>query len=515
LAAALFVLEARRAEAECYQAYGDYQSQGDVIFADVAIDYIDGGADSGCQFYEWSAYYGAWAQYWAQVVIDGPSDHDGYGYEPGMWSAYAWAEAERVPGSYTVQQDAGEYLCIPEDGCWASQPWSQTQFIFIADNSVAVTLQPSNYNPYVGESVIVWAELSGGGAPGYTGLSWGGCAPVSYLECAVNTNTAGPQTVAAYLDGQVGDQIVINVQNQPGGGDPPGGGGDPPEGSGYSSVSGAVFIDENGNGVFDEGDYPVAETTVYLTDQADTTVYATSVTSSAGTYQFDTLPGGGYRVKHAVPDGYEKTTDDSVPFNVPPNFAYNFGLQPQACTGGPNINKKGWRPNSEFFYRFGTGFSGAQSGEQADGLRFAAFNWSTRNQTTGLNTIFSETRVVDQGPDPDITAVRVPLPFPDGGGVGDLVRDGNGHLIGATIYFTTDINVLSAYIGYRKVALHELGHLHGFGDSFVPPSRRGATVMNQLNGRDDMGKAGDPFPHLPDQVTTCDAQKALDASNMP
>jgi hypothetical protein len=96
-----------------------------------------------------------------------------------------------------------------------------------------------------------------------------------------------------------------------------------------------------------------------------------------------------------------------------------------------------------------------------------------------------------------------------------LVRDGNGHLIGATIYFTTDINVLSAYIGYRKVALHELGHLHGFGDSFVPPSRRGATVMNQLNGRDDMGKAGDPFPHLPDQVTTCDAQKALDASNMP
>jgi hypothetical protein len=39
--------------------------------------------------------------------------------------------------------------------------------------------------------------------------------------------------------------------------------------------------------------------------------------------------------------------------------------------------------------------------------------------------------------------------------------------------------------------------------------------MNQLNGRDDMGKAGDPFPHLPDQVTTCDAQKALDASNMP
>jgi hypothetical protein len=503
----LFLFMPTRAWAFCEALSSDSWQDGVNVWAehyvvfDPSISFPEGYQCGWAEWEGWMVFYDI------QTEIHTPTQMVEIQYGSGQNSAYSSAYfsiAAGGSGTYTIK-GSGYETWVGNGGYWQGTfvYGDRIEQVSAPPSAPWVTLYATNYSPPQDSGpVLVWAYLDGEGYP--TEVVWDGCLPASFLECYVDTSTAGTKTVTWWgLFGDIWRFAGTTIEVEP-------------SGSGSFSVSGAVFIDYNGNGVFDEGDYPVAETTVYLTDQADTTVYATSVTTSAGAYQFDTVPAGGYRVKHPVPDGYERTTDDSLPFNVPPNLNYNFGLQPkpQACSGptAPTINKKGWLPNSNFTFRFLSGFSGTQGDAQADGVRFAAaFDWTTRNVETGLNVRFFETW--DAGE--NISVMRAPLPGDVAAEVRDFVVDGNGHMIGARMTFTTDVNILSAYIGYRKAALHEFGHLHGFADSFVPPSRRAATVMNQLNGRDDMGKPGDGFPHLPDRVTPCDAQQALNASNMP
>ncbi len=99
-----------------------------------------------------------------------------------------------------------------------------------------------------------------------------------------------------------------------------------------AKATGRVFIDLNGNAVFDSNDQPQANTTVTLLSPDGTQTLATTRTDSNGMYAFNNLTAGRYRVTHVVPGGYVRTTDDSVAFTVCPDFVYNFGYKAVVTT---------------------------------------------------------------------------------------------------------------------------------------------------------------------------------------
>lgn len=78
------------------------------------------------------------------------------------------------------------------------------------------------------------------------------------------------------------------------------------------SISGTVFRDENGNGILNVGDTPLEGVTVSLDIGDDGTFDATTQTDAGGSYHFDALATGRYRVVADLPDGYEITTPSEV-----------------------------------------------------------------------------------------------------------------------------------------------------------------------------------------------------------
>jgi uncharacterized repeat protein (TIGR01451 family) len=103
-------------------------------------------------------------------------------------------------------------------------------------------------------------------------------------------------------------------------------------------VEGYVFIDSNRNGIFDSGEETLSGRTIYLNNPQDTVVYSTTNTNGSGFYQFSNLPAGDGRVKHVVPSGYQRTTDDSIPFSLPPNRRFDFGIIREEVIPAPTIN---------------------------------------------------------------------------------------------------------------------------------------------------------------------------------
>ncbi len=75
-----------------------------------------------------------------------------------------------------------------------------------------------------------------------------------------------------------------------------------------ASISGTVFNDLNGNGVFNAGEPGVAGVTINLDTNADGTVDTTAVTGAGGSYTFLALAAGTYRVREVVPAGSVQTT---------------------------------------------------------------------------------------------------------------------------------------------------------------------------------------------------------------
>jgi subtilase family serine protease len=75
---------------------------------------------------------------------------------------------------------------------------------------------------------------------------------------------------------------------------------------GTESISGAVFQDNNGDGVFDSGDLPLAGQTVYLDTNNNGVLDAgepSTVTGANGNYLFSNVPIGSYVVRQVVPVG--------------------------------------------------------------------------------------------------------------------------------------------------------------------------------------------------------------------
>jgi len=71
-----------------------------------------------------------------------------------------------------------------------------------------------------------------------------------------------------------------------------------------ASFSGYVYADHNQNGLFDEGETPIAGVEVALTDAEGLTTGETAVTDSSGYYLFDGLRPGAYGVIETQPEGY-------------------------------------------------------------------------------------------------------------------------------------------------------------------------------------------------------------------
>ncbi len=111
-----------------------------------------------------------------------------------------------------------------------------------------------------------------------------------------------------------------------------------------ATVSGVVYIDDNGNGMYDVGEGLVAGATVTLTD-SDGNVIGVVTTGADGVYDFDNcLTAGDYTVTiSGLPDGFTPTTDISFPISVETGDTLteadgnNFGVAPPDACDNPIV----------------------------------------------------------------------------------------------------------------------------------------------------------------------------------
>lgn len=99
--------------------------------------------------------------------------------------------------------------------------------------------------------------------------------------------------------------------------------GPPPVMVGPREISGYVFDDKNRNGQFDTGDERLGSATVVVTNLAATKRLHNATTDASGSFRFGDLADGEYRVSVLVPDGFDRTNDDSFSVTV-------LGNQPMA-----------------------------------------------------------------------------------------------------------------------------------------------------------------------------------------
>lgn len=96
---------------------------------------------------------------------------------------------------------------------------------------------------------------------------------------------------------------------------------------------------------------------------------------------------------------------------------------------------------------------------------------------------------------PRVNVIATALTPPTGGAITGVQTRADGAVQGAGLIVSTHPAVVSSCLGAYKVALHEVGHLLGLGH---PTDTTGASVMQQMAGRDDVGDA------LPLMPTACD-----------
>jgi SdrD B-like protein len=87
--------------------------------------------------------------------------------------------------------------------------------------------------------------------------------------------------------------------------------------SGAGQITGFVFEDKNRNGVFDAGDNRLSGQVVLLTNRDRSQRFGSATTSDDGSFHFDQIAGGEYRVSLNIPEKFERTNDDSFMLKVP------------------------------------------------------------------------------------------------------------------------------------------------------------------------------------------------------
>ena len=97
------------------------------------------------------------------------------------------------------------------------------------------------------------------------------------------------------------------------------------------SIGGSVFDDLNGNGVFEAGEPGIAGQRVFLDENKDGIFQSTEenrITGADGSYVFQGIPAGTYRVRHVVPSGRRITAPAGVFYTLTlpsVNKQINFG----------------------------------------------------------------------------------------------------------------------------------------------------------------------------------------------
>jgi SdrD B-like domain len=105
---------------------------------------------------------------------------------------------------------------------------------------------------------------------------------------------------------------------------------------GAYSVGDTVWRDHNGDGLLDAGDSGMAGVTVELLGQ-DSSVIATTVTSTAGRYSFDGLPAGTYKIKFSkLPGGLVFTARAAGDNTAVDSDAYPSGVTALFTVGNDN-----------------------------------------------------------------------------------------------------------------------------------------------------------------------------------
>ena len=90
----------------------------------------------------------------------------------------------------------------------------------------------------------------------------------------------------------------------------------PPVMVGPREISGYVFEDKNRNGQFDTGDERLGSQTVLVTNPSATKRLHNATTDTSGSFRFGDLADGEYRVSVLVPEGFDRTNDDSFSLTV-------------------------------------------------------------------------------------------------------------------------------------------------------------------------------------------------------
>jgi uncharacterized protein (DUF2141 family) len=107
-----------------------------------------------------------------------------------------------------------------------------------------------------------------------------------------------------------------------------------------ATITGRVFLDANGDGQLNSGEQQLAGMLVQLIDSSGNIVASTH-TASNGSYQFDDLALGTYRVRVAPVPGLHSTTGDPVKVQltrggtVMENFGFAHKAQPKPTTPTP------------------------------------------------------------------------------------------------------------------------------------------------------------------------------------
>ena len=102
--------------------------------------------------------------------------------------------------------------------------------------------------------------------------------------------------------------------------------------AGSGQVVGFVFEDRNGNGTFDSTDVRVPKQIVRVTDPSRGKQFQSATTGEDGSFRFDKLVAGEYRLSLEVPKGFVRTSDDSFTFvatETGPPLEVQFGIAPR------------------------------------------------------------------------------------------------------------------------------------------------------------------------------------------
>jgi hypothetical protein len=86
--------------------------------------------------------------------------------------------------------------------------------------------------------------------------------------------------------------------------------------TGSGRITGLVFEDQNRNGTFDASDARMAKQTVVLTNPSATQQVQSATTGDDGTFRLESVAAGEYRISLQIPEGYERTNDDSFGITI-------------------------------------------------------------------------------------------------------------------------------------------------------------------------------------------------------